>query len=234
MKTLVLITALSVPASVALAGDVATRTLTTYTESFELGANEGGWTFGTGNEYLLPDGGNPGAYLRDDSLVTFTPRASTSFGVDSPFTGEWSASGVTSLGIDLATISADRPVTGLKLSIVILNDNGTPFDLSDDWGAFLVTDRDVPPVGVIGLAAASDLLEWRSYDFEIPASSNPWPDGWRWISRNGTVRDRGSWGRLMRQVSHVGFQYGDPSLLYPLASWQLAMDNPRITRVTIP
>ena len=59
---------------------------------------DGSWSFGTGNEYFVGINGNPGSYLRDSSLVTFTPRASTAFGVPSEFHGDYAARGVASVG----------------------------------------------------------------------------------------------------------------------------------------
>ena len=202
----------------------ATTTVTTV-ETFDGGTNEGGWTFGTGNEQLQTDGGNPGAHLRDSTLVSFTPRASTSFGVVSAFTGDYAARGVTSLGIDLAVASSSGTYTGRTLTLLLLNDNGTPNDLSDDWGAYTVTSLALPPSGVIGF---TDVLQWVSYDIPVPASARSLPPGWRWISRS-TLRPNGSWGRLMRDVDHVGFEFGNPELLYPLFNWDVALDNPRIT-----
>jgi hypothetical protein len=158
--------------------------------------------------------------------VTFTPRASTSFGVISDFTGDYAARGVSEVGIDLAVASASGTYTGRTLTLILLNDNGTPFDLGDDWGAYHVTSLSLPPSGVIGLT--TDILQWVSYTIPVPSSSRSLPPGWNWISRN-TLRPSGSWGRLMRSVSHVGFEFGDPALLYPLFSWDVAMDNPRIT-----
>lgn len=202
----------------------------TFVETFDGGANEGAWTYGTGNEFFVEANGNPGWYLRDSSLVSFTPKASTSFGVPSVFTGDYRTRGVQSVGIDLAIASASGNVSTRTLTLVLLNDNGTPFDLGDDWGAYLLTDLALPPVGVIGLTAESDILQWRSYDIPVPSSSNRLPDGWVWISGN-QPRGGGAWSRLMRDVDHVGFLFGDPALLYPLFNWDVAMDNPRISTV---
>lgn len=203
----------------------------TVVETFESGTNEGAWTFGTGNEYFVDADGNPGRYLRDSSLVSFTPRASTSFGVESAFTGDYRARGVQSVGIDLAIASVSGTVSTRRLTLILLNDNGTPFDLADDWGAYTVTDLPLPPTGVIGLTTAPmDILQWVSYDIPVPSRSNSLPDGWVWISRN-FVRAGGGWSRLMREVDHVGFEFGDPAQLYPLFNWDVAMDNPRIVAV---
>src|SRR5512143_836675 len=53
-----------------LAGPASAETRVTFVETFENGANEGGWTFGTGYEYFVDSYGNPGRYLRDSSLVS--------------------------------------------------------------------------------------------------------------------------------------------------------------------
>ncbi|HEX6850179.1 MAG TPA: hypothetical protein VF139_02145 [Candidatus Polarisedimenticolaceae bacterium] len=233
VRLAVLMAAIAAAAAPAVAGETSVTALTTFTETFDV-ANDGGWTFGTGYEYVDPASGHPGACLRDDNLATAIPKASTSFGTSSPFTGDWASRGVVSIGIDLATIYAEGSIATMPLSIVLLNDNGTPFDLTDDWGAFFVTDRIVPQPGVIGFAGTDEMLNWVSYDFAIPATSRQWPEGWRWIARGGYVHDRGAWGRLMRDVSHVGFTYGDPSMIWPFRNWDLALDNPRITWTVAP
>lgn len=200
----------------------------TYTETFETGTNEGKWIWGTGNEHFVETNGNPGRYLRDSSLVTFTPRASTDFGVQSAFTGDYRARKVASVGIDMAIASVNGSVSGRTVTLILLNDNGTPGDLEDDWGAFTVTNLPLPPTGIIGLTGESDILRWAGYDIQVPSQSATLPAGWAWISRNYQRRN-GSWARLMRDVDHVGFIFGDPALRYPLLSWDVALDNPRIT-----
>ena len=81
-------------------------------ETFETGTNEGEWSWGTGTEYFVDFNGNPGRYLRESHLVTFTPRASTSFGLQSVFTGNYRDRNVASVGIDMAIASVDASVAG--------------------------------------------------------------------------------------------------------------------------
>lgn len=201
---------------------------TTYVETFDNGSNDGGWTWGTGNETIPADGGNPGAFVYDTTLFSDHAKASTSFGVASTFLGDWAGRGVASIGIDLATEAADGNISGQKLTLVILNDNGTPFDLYDDWGAYFVSDKAVPQPGVIGLSGDAPMLAWVAYDFDVPSSAKQLPAGWVWISRN-TIRPNGSWGRLMKNVSHVGFMYGDPAVYQLFLNYDVALDNPRIS-----
>ena len=205
-------------------GRTANATEVIYRETFESGTNVSGWTWGTGSEDILENDGNPGRYLRENYLVTFTPRASTDFGIQSVFTG------VSSVGIDMAIPYVSGTATGRTVTVILLNDNGTPDDLEDDWGAFKVTDLPIPPTGIAGIIEPTDILQWRSYDITVPSQSATLPEGWSWISRN-YLRKNGSWARLMRDVDHVGFILGDPATLYPLLAWDVALDNPRITTV---
>jgi len=198
----------------------------TFVQSFENGTNEGGWTFGTGNEFLVADIGNPGVCVFDASLISYAPRASTSFGVSSVFTGDWAARGVVRIGIDLATAWAEANMGERPLTVILLNDNNTPYDLEDDWGAYLVSTQLAPRPGAV--TADASALNWSSYEFEIPARDHQLPPGWGWIARN-TIRPGGSWTRLMGDVSHVAFMYGDIRKLYLIFGYQVALDNPRIT-----
>lgn len=204
----------------------------TTVETFETGTNEGGWSWGTGTEYFVDFNGNPGRYLRESHLVTFTPRASTSFGLQSVFTGDYHARNVASVGIDMALASADASVAERKVTLILLNDNGTPEDLGDDWGAYTVTDLPIPPTGVAGLTGENDILQWASYDIPVPSQTAALPAGWSWVAGNQPRRN-GSWARLMRDVDHVGFIMGDPALRYPLIIWDVALDNPRITTTRV-
>ena len=212
-----------------IAGGTRASAQVTFTETFETaGSNVGGWSWGSGYEQFVESNGNPGRYLRDSRLSTFTPRASMSFGVESAFTGDYYTQNVASLGIDMAIAYADTFVEGRTVTLILLNDNGTPEDLYDDWGAFTVTSLPIPPTGIAGIIGETDILQWIEYDIDVPSRSHTLPEGWSWVSRN-QVRRSGSWGRLMRDVDHVGFILGDPVLRYPLVRWDVALDNPRIT-----
>ena len=215
-------------AGIAQAAEVRVTTV----ETFETGTNEGTWTWGTDNEYFVESDENSGRYLRASRLADFTPRASTSFGIQSVFTGDYHARNVASVGIDMAIASVIGNVTGRKVTLILLNDNGTPENLRDDWGAFSVTDLPIPPTGVAGITSENDILQWASYDIKVPSQSQTLPAGWSWIARN-EVRRNGSWGRLMRDVDYVGFILGDPAQLYPLFTWDVALDNPRITTIEV-
>ena len=212
-----------------LAGLISGQAPVTSTETFESGTNTGDWTWGTGSETFVVGTDSYGRYLREDYLVTFTPRASTDFGSQSVFTGDYRARNVAFVGIDMAIPYVSGNVNGRTVTLILLNDNGTPDDLGDDWGAFTDTSLPIPPTGVAGFSP-SDILQWRSYDIAVPSQSNTLPEGWSWVSRN-YPRKNGGWARLMRDVDYVGFIMGDPAVIYPLTAWDVALDNPRITTI---
>ncbi len=223
--TFISLSLLAAPAASAQTGEQ------TFVESFEDGTNEGGWTFGTGNELLAPDVGYPGICLFDPLLITYAPKASTSFGVSSAFTGDWAERGVVRIGIDLATAWAEDQMGARPITVILLNDNGTPDDLEDDWGAYFVSDQLAPQPGAVSMLDASAsyvAFNWSSYEFDIPAREHRLPPGWGWIARNYS-RPNGGWTRLMHDVSHVAFLYGDITQRYLVFGYQVAMDNPRIT-----
>ncbi len=193
-----------------------------FVEPFDEG-NEGQWSWGTGNEEISPLNGNPGAFLQDLTLDTCCPGAGTAFGVQSIFTGNYLESGVTSIGIDLITLHTPFKVGNRPLSIILTNDNNTPFNFNDDWGAFLVTDETIPERGVPGAPAG-----WTSYDIDIPVQSPTLPKNWRTFDENGLDGDI-EWTELMADVDVVEFFYGDPALFYPFFMWDVGIDNARIT-----
>ena len=144
--------------------------------------------------------------------------------MESIFTGNYLESGVTSIGIDLITLHTPGEVGNRPLSIILFNDNNTPFNFNDDWGAFLVTDETIPEGGVIGFAPAG----WNSYDIDIPVQSPTLPKDWQTFDENGLGGDV-EWTELMADVDVVEFFYGDPTSIFPFFSWDVGIDNARIT-----
>ncbi len=76
-----------------------------FAETFDGGSNEGAWTFGNEFDRILSTGGNPRAFLHNMLLDTFAPRARTTPGVESPFTGNYRERGVFRIGADFKTFS---------------------------------------------------------------------------------------------------------------------------------
>ena len=225
---------LSVCAGVlALAGGAAAQDSVEFVETFSDLENTGAWSWGTGNDVIETLNGNPGAFLADLTLVTCCPTLSTAFGDVSVFTGDYRARQVSEVGVDLITLDADVSVGSRPLSVILLNDNGTPSDLTDDWGAYFIGAKTIPERGVLGLRESS--AGWTDFAFAIPSESAVLPEGWQVFTDFDDPRAPDQvWNDLIVDVTNLQFFYGDPASFFPFHGWDVGMDNPRITFVPLP
>ncbi len=196
----------------------------TFVDTFEGGTNHGAWSYGTVFGRIEPTGGNPGAFFHDDALDTYAPQFRTYPGYASPFTGDYRARQVTSLGVDLILFRVDFSAEGRPLSLILENDNATPFDPSDDWGAYFIGPDNVPLVG----------QGWRSYDFGVPSQAASLPAGWALIDFGPNVPPQRSWSRLIADVDGVNFFYGNPENFFVFQMWDVGADNARLGMVPAP
>ena len=127
-------------------------------------------------------------------------------------------------------------VTGRYPPLFLMNDKGTPLDVSDDWGAYYMSNIAIPSKYVPMKASVSVMTTnvpgWVSYDFAIDAQSRSLPEGWnKWTNsmQGGSKPVTGTWKDLMADVSYVRFFFGDPTTYYLLYTWDLGLDNPRIS-----
>ena len=187
----------------------------TQTETFSGGSNQGGWTYDLPNQVIETSGGNPGAYLHEPLIDSPEPRPHTALGGSSFFTGDYRAGRVEAFGVDVIVHSAQF-FTSPPLTLLLANDNGTPFDTSDDCVVYLVGPTLVAPG-----------QGWRSYAYAIPSQSPTMPPGWRTLDACGT-RDA-TWNHVITDVSYVILMYGEPGFFYPVGPWNTGLDNPRIT-----
>ena len=190
---------------------------------------EGNWSWGTGNESISPLNGNPGAFLQDLTLNTCCPAASTQFGDSSEFTGNYRLQDVQSVGIDLITLDASSGVGGRPLSVILIDDNGTPQDFDDDSGAFFIGSVNIPDPGVPALTPAG----WTSFDFDIPSGSPTLPARLADLRRDGVGASDAVWNQVIVGVDVLQFFYGNPVGIFPFLSWDVGLDNPRIEKSSL-
>jgi len=216
-----------------MAAKAAATETNTFVETFDGHKNVGGWSFHTTHRPVYEkDGGNTGGYLRDTLVITFAPSPGTAIGDTSIFHGNYREKKITSVGIDLRSINYEYDITTRYLSLIVMNDNGTPEDVEDDWGAYIIGDITLPSKYVAWLTTdEGNEPGWVSYDFDIPSQQGQLPEGWnfiRWYTGNNQ-QPGGTWVELMQNVSYIEFCYGDPLLYYILQTFDLGLDNPRIT-----
>lgn len=197
----------------------AARTMITFTEDFEDGINDGGWTFGGAfSERIEPDGGNPGAFLRNDFLDTFAAQPRTALGLRTAFHGNYRERAVRFVGIDLAVFRVDSTTQGRPLSVILRDDAGTRDDTSDDCSVYRIGGHPTPaPNGI-----------WQTYRFRVPSEKTTLPAGWAVQGCPGRTADE-AWNQVMTGVDQLRFFTGDPELFFIFQVWDIGLDNPTIT-----
>ena len=106
---------------------------------------------------------------------------------------------------------------------MLFNDNGTPADIVDDYAAVL-RGADLPSM--------ED--GWLSYDYDIPVEENTLPAEWTWWEYGTDAPETLEWDYLIQNVSYVGFMFGDPDLFGISQTWNIGIDNTRISWVPEP
>lgn len=124
------------------------RTKVTFTTTFDDLTNDGGWTFGNRTfETIEPQGGNPGGYLRNSFLDAFAAQPRTLAGFPRTiFHGHYRERNVTFVGIDLAVFGADFSTQGRPLTVILVDDNGTPEDPGDDCWVYRIGGHPTPMI----------------------------------------------------------------------------------------
>lgn len=213
----------AMPAGEAEASRVESALGVLHVDAFTRGVSAGGWTIsGPSGDAIAEGGGNPGAYLRDASLVAPAPTAQTTG--SSVFTGDYRAPRVESLSIDLIVHAwALPPVDRRNVHLVLWSDPGTPRDASDDVAVW--TDSGDPIPRTPGA--------WESYAVTVPSRATSLPPGWT-AYRPGTVvagaEADAIWSRVMRGVSRVAWSWGPPLSANAVSAIDSGIDNAAITR----
>jgi hypothetical protein len=205
---------LSAPAEPAVEASVHDRPVL-FVESFSRGINGTGWTWNGGLTALQLRGGNPQWYLRAHANDTFAPQAFTERGVASPFTGNYRARNVAAVGADFLTERVDFSAAERPLSLLLTSDPETPDDFSDDCTAYFLGTQFAPEPGE----------GWRSYAFDIDATSLVLPPGWGVLEGCTEPTPDAAWNRVIQDVDELRFFYGDPTFFFIFQLFTTGIDN---------
>ncbi|MGD9693030.1 MAG: hypothetical protein AB7G17_09605 [Phycisphaerales bacterium] len=190
---------------------------TTVTASLDNGNNSTGWTFGGPSQSQPLTGGNPGGYVRTDFLDTFAPQPHCANNA-TMFTGDYWSRSVSKIGVDLQTFRVDFGAGGRPLSVLLMCDNGTPADSSDDYAAYYIGIENVPIPGE----------GWKRFEFAVPSRSASTPPGWDYIQFGPNAPSNPDWQDVLRNVTQLRFFYGNPTFFFIFQTWDLGIDNPMI------
>lgn len=186
-------------------------------ETFEAGTNPSQWTWGIGTS-LPASGGNPNGHLRTDGLVIAMPQLRPTL-ANSVFLGNYRAAQVTCIGVDLVAFDIDFLPTNAPLTLMLIHDNGTPSNVSDDTAAYFMHAQNIP----------SPAQGWVSYNFDVPSQQSSLPSGWVLLNLgNSGAPAIHTWNQVIQSVSRMRFHYGNPMSASISQQWSLGMDNARI------
>ena len=191
-------------------------------DDFESGSNpnQWGWTNNSGGlATIVPDGGNPGAWLDSGAPyysnhpnLTSIPAAGTPLRA-ALASGELTAAGIDVERLDTAGVAACAPVYTLPSRFIL----GFIDAHSDPGGSIIEAHTtDGPP------APTSGPFPWMSVGFTIPASAPDVPPGW---VLNAPPELGYTWADLMHNIDGIRFFVVDPDELTFDSCWDLGADN---------
>ena len=220
---------------------------TVFTETFADGGNDGNWWHHF--NILTDDRGKNKEYVYSGEITTFWPRARTEMNAASEFHGNYAARGVTSIEIELATISAGLlDYTSLSPTLILVNDSGTPNDIIDDCVVFFQSGEPIPEPD----PNVPGKPNWTNYTFDIPSDSATLPQpnlgGGFCIPTGGPEdtqmacwgTDEGLlcpviddpdmvWQTVINDVDQIKVEWMAPGWFRILDPWQSAIDNASIS-----
>ncbi len=117
------------------------------------------------------------------------------------FGGDFRARGVTGVRAALMVGAAPSWKT-LRPALVIRTHNGTPNNIYDDYGAFVLSAQPLGPSS-----------QWRVHSFPIPSESSTLPPGWDFViwGQGPPPPPEWSWDYLIRHVDEMMITYVDPN-----------------------
>jgi len=194
----------------------------TYVDTFSV-PPAGNWQV-NGYSQIQQAGGNPGAFLYGYGIDSIFPRVWTAPNNGGIFTGDYRTQQVTSVGLDADLIYVDFQNVGNRpMTLLLVSDNGTAGNPDDDWAAYK-KGANIPYLND----------GWLSYDYPIPYDATTFPPDWQALGLGGSPPANPDWNVLMGDVTDVWFWWGDPELFYIFQTWQIGVDNARISWVPEP
>src|SRR5262249_27434003 len=110
-------------------------------------------------------------------------------------------------------IHSDFPYGTTRFPVIILvNQNGTPGDPNDDWGAFAFNADPFPDPG-----------QWMAGSWPIPSQQTSLPTGWDFL-QFGPGAPSPNWNTLITHVDRLEFAFGDPTRFYIFQMWEAGGD----------
>jgi hypothetical protein len=196
-----------------------------FVETYDDGTDVGLWHCSAGAARIIEtSGGNPGAYLQQGGFSSaiptwasvstrFQPGVPDPYKIDSIYTGDWTALGVTGITVDLNVIHVATWATDRAVTLELLQMDETGFNVNYD-ATYTLPDLPNPPVG------------WQTYSFPVDANSPTIPEGWVFTRGDGTPGTDAEWSLFLHRIDLTSIGFYKPGFAYPsLGTWILGIDN---------
>jgi hypothetical protein len=196
-----------------------------FVETYDDGTDVGLWHCSAGAARIIEtSGGNPGAYLQQGGFSSaiptwasvstrFQPGVPDPYKIDSIYTGDWTALGVTGITVDLNVIHVATWATDRAVTLELLQMDETGFNVNYD-ATYTLPDLPNPPVG------------WQTYSFPVDANSPTIPEGWVFTRGDGTPGTDAEWSPFLHRIDLTSIGFYKPGFAYPsLGTWILGIDN---------
>lgn len=172
-----------------------------------------GWTCGADDSVRIRNGNHHYYGVVDTWGVNFRTKMDGS----NAWVGDKNYAEMGVLGLSLVTAGrAQFPNSRRPMSITLINNNGTPEDVNDDFGFFLATNQQ------INLNTGRP----RTYGFEIPSDFvGDVPPGWtRAIVGSESPTDF-TWEKVITDVDQIQINYYHPEYFYIFQFQEIGVDN---------
>lgn len=176
-----------------------------------------GWTASVFAEAHHGAGGNPDGHLRADPVGIFIPQFRTEYGLVNDYVGDknYAEVGISEIAFDFNLISQVGGATEVPITLMLVNDGGTPNDQNDDTAAYYVSEQAPPQAGG----------GWVTYTFPIPSGEATLPDGWALYDMGGAVVPSIDWIDVITDVDRIVIWRGQPDFFYLLGDFSFGIDN---------
>ena len=176
-----------------------------------------GWTASVFAESHEANGGNPDGYLRAQPVGIFIPMFHTEYGLVNQVVGDkdYAELGVSRISFDFNLMTQVGGATQVPITLMLVNDGGTPFDQSDDTAAYFVSEQAPPSAGG----------GWVTYTFDIPSSEAALPPGWALYDMGGAPIPGMDWIDVITDVDRIVIWRGEPDWFYLLGDFVFGLDN---------
>ena len=199
---------------------------TTTVENFDGSIGDATWrldNYFSSNDRIESSGGHPGAFLHNPVDVSTGPNAYYVGPFGTAFMGDYRATNVTSLGIDVNIFSADIDRAGgypWKLWLNLYSGTDTENNEYDDCR-----------VSTVGAMLPVPGSGWRSFTFKVPTGRASLPPGWVMQGVCDHLSQDEAWNSLITHVSAVSFSFeGGQYAIFQ--TWDVGIDSVRITSRT--